>query len=777
MKLKLPLALLASLTACMVYAQDSYSYTELDQVPVYDTVVGSDENDYTVRIVGSNGSCYDVNAKNVTWDSSHTYPKGHVLSVGSILTESTLNIVTPEGAQKETVVETGQNLFIGGWGWGISSTDNLTPLTGKVVVKDATLLVTPNSGGDSSCSQLNVGQAGNYAQTGCEGFLEVDNGTVRAGAINVGMSRDTMGTVTVKNGGVLIAERRGDTTSAYNYTGSLYVGNNANSAGEVTIEGNSTLTVDKSTYVGVGSDDVSGAATGTLTVRGESTADLGMLVVGYSNSGTKGTVTVDDSTLTAGTTYLGYESDTSGSLTVSNGSTATLGNAYLGYYGGSEGDITVNTGASATMQQTLVGYYDGTTGEVTVDGGTLTTGNTWVGGSGNGELLVDNAGQATLDYLCVGGSVTIEDGSSAETIGSLVVKSGAALAVTDGVNADGTDAASSLKVGAALVNDGTITADLSKGGSLEAISMDNAGEMEVSLANGGSVSAVEVSNSGTMTANLADGASYNATFLNNTGTTTVNLAAGGCFETAVVDNTGTLTVTVGNGASYEAATVNNSGTMDIELKEGAAMVVDTYVNAGDSTITAAEGTTCQISSLDLSGGSMKLDGDGEFNLGGSAEGENGLSSTFHVSGLTTTTNIDISSLVSESVDNLKFTINDKSVFTLNFTAEALANIKEGEEATFTLTLVAGYEGFSVEEGTLSYLLDNNTRYVFETALAFAADASAGAADYVVKDAQYLMVGNDLVWTGSVKGIPEPATATLSLLALTALTARRRRGAR
>ncbi len=710
MKLKLPLALLASLTACMAYAQDSYSYTELDQVPIYGDVIGSAENDYTVKIVGSNGSCYDVNAKNVTWDSSHTYPKGHVLSVGSILTESTLNIVTPEGAQEETVVQTGANLFIGGWGWGIQSTDKLTPLTGKVVVKDATLLVTPNSGGDSSCSQLNVGQAGNYAETGSEGILEVDHGTVEAGAINVGMSRGTMGTVTVTNGGVLYAERRGDLNSSKNYTGDFCVAHDANSTGTVTIDGKSTLTVDRTTYIGMGYDTVSGAATGTLTVQGESTADLGMLVVGCYNSGSKGTVTVDNSTLTAGTTYLGFMGGTTGEITVKEGATTTMGNTYLGCSSGSSGEITVNTGATATMGQTLIGYYDGSSGKVSVDGAQLTAGNTWVGSSGgNGELSVNNGGKAGFDYLCAGDAVTVANGSEVSVVTDLEVGTSGKLTVTDGTGK------SSVRVAGWLVNEGTIDAELTQGGSVTALAVENYGEMNVSLANKG---------------------------------------------------------------SFTAAQFVNEGKANVDIAAGSSFSVGTYVNAGTgtTTISAADGATCHFDSLYLEAGSVKLDGEGSFELGSA---ESGVATAFYVSGPTTTTYMDISALGGN------FTINAQSTFTLNFADETLAGIAAGSSQDFELHLVLGYEGFTMSADDLATLLKNTmyniAREEAEAAQALlamtTADATIDLSDYTVANAQYTMKGNDLVWTGTVKNnaaVPEPTTATLSLLALTALAARRRR---
>ncbi len=736
MKLKLPLALLTALAACMVSAQETtettYLHTQIPEgtIPVYEKAIGTDTEDYTVKIQGNYGTSWHVNAVELTWSQSHAYESGRPINVGSALTESTVNIVTPEGATEKTVVSTGANLFIGCSGWGVTGSETYKPMTGIVnVEKGATLIVGLGQNGDSTASQLNVGAGLSHSEYGHEGILNVNGGEVKAGVVNVACGyEDVKGTLNITDGGTVTAVYTGGNT------GLFAVGYYTEANGTVNVSGGSTIKAEYYSMVGYGRAEAEGnlgGAVGILNVSENSSVELGSFLFVGREYGSTGEVSVDGSTLTAGTTYLGYGDSTSGKIAVSNGSTATMGDMYMGYQNGSEAELTVSGGSEVTMGQTLVGYYDGSTGKVTVDGGNLTTGNTWVGGSGNGALVVDNGGQATLEYLNVSGSVTVEDGSSATVNSTLRVGTGATLTVTDGSDAEGNAAQSQLTVAGNLLNYGKVTADLSQGGSVEALGVGNAGTMEVTLAQGAEFIALEVYNEGTMK------------------------------------------VTVDNGSSYTAAVVENAGTMNIELNEGAVMEVDTYVNAGDSTITAAKDTRCRIANIDLAGGSMKLDGDGEYDLGG----DEGLSSEFYVSGATTSTNIDISAMSGTGSGKVNFTINTKSVFTLNFKPESLVGIGSGEEKSFTLTLVVGNGDFSVDEGTLAALLENAV-YNFDTvqtmALALEADVAAGTMTYEVTKANFEMQGTNLIWTGTVKGIPEPSTATLSLLALAGLAARRRR---
>ena len=107
-----------------------------------------------------------------------------------------------------------------------------------------------------------------------------------------------------------------------------------------------------------------------------------------------------------------------------------------------------------------------------------------------------------------------------------------------------------------------------------------------------------------------------------------------------------------------------------------------------------------------------------------------------------------------------------------------------EPLSFSLTLFqnVGNVGF-FDESMLALMLEQ-TRFIIteevEGLPTWAAELKgADVSEYVVSDSSYYTVsGTNVVFVGSiaVNGnlIPEPTTATLSLLALTALLARRRR---
>ncbi len=94
MKLKLPLALLTALAACMVSAQETtettYLHTQIPEgtIPVYEKAIGTDTQDYTVKIKGNYGTSWHVNAQELTWNRSHAYESGRPINVGSALLEN-----------------------------------------------------------------------------------------------------------------------------------------------------------------------------------------------------------------------------------------------------------------------------------------------------------------------------------------------------------------------------------------------------------------------------------------------------------------------------------------------------------------------------------------------------------------------------------------------------------------------------------------------------------------------------------------------------------------
>ncbi len=279
-------------------------------------------------------------------------------------------------------------------------------------------------------------------------------------------------------------------------------------------------------------------------------------------------------------------------------------------------------------------------------------------------------------------------------------------------------------------------------------------------------------NYGTTTFNLTSSGSVNISDYQNAqgAATTINIgevnvatpAASTLSLAAEQEESGSVST-----QSFQANRYANNGTTNFNVAENGKLTIGTYVNDGDSTINVASGSTVQINDLQLLNGSMNLLGDGDYVLGAAAQGVN-TNTLFTVSGSTTATNINFA-----DAPNLTFTIDADTQFTLQFTDEALAGITVGSSADFTLVLVYGNSAFGeyMEQADLIALL-TQTEYVFGSN----EDSTENA--YTVKEgsASYKKDGNNLVWTGTINNgvVPEPGTATLSLLGLAAMLMRRSR---
>ncbi len=248
-------------------------------------------------------------------------------------------------------------------------------------------------------------------------------------------------------------------------------------------------------------------------------------------------------------------------------------------------------------------------------------------------------------------------------------------------------------------------------------------------------------------------------------------------EAGSVNNAGTMTLKLANQGSFTADSLTNTGTVSIDITENGTFTVGKYINNGTSTtITAANGTTCQFGSLDLVSGSMILDGPGAFTLGSA---DAAVATDFYATDTTTATCINISALG----ENATFSIDPTSLFTINYTDEALSAIAAGDAGDFELNLVLGYDGFIMDASSLETLLGHTSYNVGDQpatlALTETAEETTGLDKTKITDsnAQYVIKDNNLVWTGTItnnNAVPEPATASLSLLGLAALLMRRRR---
>ncbi len=780
MKLKLPFALLAALLVCMngAVAEESTDQT---------VIVGTSENDMGMTTVeGNAGNRFIVG--NVLWNTPYVLSSSLPLSIGT--SEGVGSLTIAAGVQAGT----GSATFIGGKGWYSTRPADyatLTPHEGTLTIeKDATFAVGTGTS-SASGAHLDIGCTPNGS-----GTINVKGGTLSSDyAIYVGMAANAVGTINVTDGGHVKLAVAPHITGLYQEGGYVYgttfqvacyeanaqgvinleegstleivgsdrgynynqLGEKAGSSAEMNLSGGSSVTfTDMNNYVGQSGQaliSVTGGSSLTINSAGiegnqyaSDSLRLGVYAGGEGRIEVSGTHAEDgtaSSLNVEGYTHIGDSGD--GAVALSAGAEATFGGYVLvGGWGSSTGSLDVASGAGATLNSDLyLGYGSAATGSSTVTGGESSLGikgNAYVGNSGSGTMTVSEGASVTTDgFLCLG----FAEGSS----GTVNVEGeGSSLNATSGVTYVG---------------------------------YNGEGELNVSSGAEAYMGAVEVSSQGSLS--VTDGAS--AVVL-----TDMSVAAGstvtvkdsiesGKSGLAVLGNytnEGKTVLDLSNGGTFFAGTVENTsgGVMEVTLDNGGAFAVNSFVNRGDADITAAAGTTCDLGTMQLVEGSMTLDGEGSFTMGSSAS-----NTEFTVTGTSAetavSTNIDISTLSSKN-----FTIDASSCFTFRFTDEILAALyaSAADATDLELTVIKGFVGFTVEQAQLDQLIAN-TQYLFGSevaAVTFALESASPQYGGIVTNARYEMRGNDLVWTGTVEVIPEPATATLSLLALAGLAARRRR---
>ncbi len=498
-----------------------------------------------------------------------------------------------------------------------------------------------------------------------------------------------------------------------------------------------------------------------------------------------GKVIVDVATrMTSGisATYIGYNPGSNGKVTVTNGSTleqlssraGSNAQSYIGMYG--TGTLEINNKSTVNFKKdtyglTILGYAQNGNGTINVDDSSLEMSTTYLGysGSSNGSLNATNgAGVNIVGNLHVGGYYT---GSTNATGTVNISDANTSIHITGTVNI-GYNGTGDFNVnnGAVANIDGYFVLGMNE---------TAGGTATVDGANS-TIEAVGayIGNYGNGNLTVTNGATFKSTDDMSIQTNSkVSVNNGNLHVTGTMYNDGTTDIALSTGNKVNIGAVYNTGTMTVNVKEGGTYAVGTIVNDdGTYTITSSTDAVVKFDAIELINGNLKLEGAGSFELGASVS-ESGEGTVFTVvdngQGEAEATGlIDISGLTGAT-----FTINKDAMFTLSFETGMIDSLITEGINELTITLITGNESFTLSDTQLQKLITDQTQYVFRedgTMVYAVAEEETSTKKYEVSEARYEMQGTNLVWTGSFKAVPEPATASLSLLGLAALLLRRRR---
>lgn len=688
----------------------------------------SDKNKVGFLAAGTAENPYYISSADDTHankdDISLSYGSGHTVTVGGFTGDAHLAI----GSQDNQIrVYTENSLFVGGYGWhGTSGWRNNATLTsntrGEIPFEAHEGSITINKGSslETGTGTTALGGAQIYIGHGGKGTITVDGGILTSRAFigiatPTGTPDDNSGLLEIKNGGKVYLTAEPDQINSY--YNQLMVGASNTGKGTILISGEGSEMIMES------SADTPQASTGQTT-------HWSFISIGTGNNG-NGEVTVTDSaTLTLGTQNagstqiaLGEGTGATGTLSITENAKANLnGTTIVGYQGSASMDIQSGGEVTQTSGNLFVGYAGGE-GDLTVGkDASLTAEGVSIGGAGaKGFVAVEQGGTMTVSGNLTA-TDTLDDAFSNSLENAGTVNIGGYLYLTDGTST--TNSGTISATGAVYIANGSSLTN-NEGATLEStgsfISMD-AGS--------------QTTNNGTMIAK------------------DIYIAAG-----AELTNTGTLETSGGNDGIVlsDGASINNEGTLSGKLSgngsvEGSGIIgnvtigEDTtlVVGSSDAPIVGLEAT-----SITLAAGSSTL-----FNVDGAANVTMGGESTW-----------------GEGMHSIIF--GETAIIESGALIELLFNgdmFTFGETTELDLLLIAG--GASSEYGNLDELMNNTTFSLNSSVLTL---RSANALSIDTSGLSYEVKDNSLYLVGTAElSIPEPTTATLSLLALAALASRRRR---
>ncbi len=448
--------------------------------------------------------------------------------------------------------------------------------------------------------------------------------TIGQGALVLGSGADSLGRLTITDGGKLsyqnangavIVGYLGGTgevlvsgaNSLFESLDGLTIGNEAGSIGTFVVANGGSLTTGAHS-LGVGWN----GGTGTLVVdAGSVTAQNGLLIgagsaVGLS-AGSNGTVYVANGSTVTAAGIVVADSGAAGALNISSGSTvtATTMATVIGNGAGSDGTVTVDgSGSELNTLRIVVGNDTGVGKLIAANGAAVTAIN---------DVIVGNSGATgTLDLLSgstLTGTNLILGANSADASGTLNVSGGAQVNLTGSMNLGWNGATGTATVtgpGTRLTADGAIVI----GHDLDGSAPSATGTLTVADGAIVKASAINVGwMNGTGILNIGDGAAagiidpatvyiamsgasstinFNHNEANYVFGTAINDVAGQTPASGSVNFIGTGTTTLTAVSNYTSATNVNAGKLVIASGASIADSILTTVNSG-GTLSGAGG--------------------------------------------------------------------------------------------------------------------------------------------------------------------------------------------
>lgn len=468
-------------------------------------------------------------------------------------------------------------------------------------------------------------------------------------------------------------------------------------------------------------------------------------------------ITVQDFVLESGNVQLHTD--------LNSGSLFNGGNDYIGYPTGTAiGNLgEVDSPKQATISNSLL-----------VNGGNLTIGVT--NGQGEGHYLSGFGGSITQN----GGTITVYDRALASGDISITQTNGSMALSVEGDTRNGRE-------NRRFTFDGNGTATITQSGDSSVMSIGK-------LSSKGSNNGVNIIQEGKGSINLTNGADYQSSgkssSITQSGGGSINLTgeftntayqitqkeAGGDLllkegakltASTITQSSTNGTITISKGATLQAGTVTANGTIKNEGSMSAASLEVTaglFGNYGELSVGSGEQTRATGSAdVVISGGDFQNYG----TLNGSISVAGGTLTLEEGSLVGDITMSSGSILIQGASQADSLTLNGGSI---TFAEGAILTLSDG-----TVTLNGSSITVLVSEETLNALNDGGSVTLFDTNTSTEAFTNA-TVTFITSDSASLTATT----IGSASGgsisiaVPEPVSATLSLLALTALAARRRR---